>query len=71
MPLWDSDVRMLYHQVSGGRLYDVLAMGCVVTIMVEVFTPLGGAHMNPAVSIAFVISGNITILKGKLYRPMQ
>ena len=42
-------------------------MACVVTILVEIFGTLGGAHMNPAVSIAFVIAGNMTVLKGRHY----
>ncbi len=41
-----------------------LATGFTVTILNEAFLPLGGAHMNPALSIGFALAGKITPVRG-------
>ena len=41
-----------------------LAMGFIVICMIETFGHMGGAHMNPAVSISMAVAGEISVLKG-------
>ena len=43
-----------------------LAFGAVVTAMILVFGPWSGAHINPAVSIAFWLDGQ---LEGRMVAP--
>ena len=38
-----------------------LGVGFVVMVLIEAFAPMGGAHMNPAVTIGFALAGKITI----------
>ena len=51
-------------EVHGGSLQGLIVMGCVVPLLVEIFGPFGGAHMNPAVSIAMVVAGHTTFIRG-------
>ena len=41
-----------------------LGMGIVVMVLIEMFSPLGDAHFNPAVTIAMVLARKVTVLKG-------
>ena len=50
----------------GGTIQVALAMGFVVTVLIEAFGDIGGAHMNPAVTVSMAIANQITILRGKL-----
>ena len=47
-----------------GVIQYALGIGFAVTILMEAFAPLGGAHMNPAVSIGFAVAGEITLFRG-------
>ncbi len=49
----------------GGVVQIALGMGFVVTILIEAFGPLSGAHMNPAVTVSMAASGIITITRGE------
>ena len=42
-----------------------IGMGFVVFIMASSLGDFGGAHMNPAVSIAMMVSQKITVIRGK------
>ncbi len=62
LPLsWDNPDR-------GGVVQIALGMGFVVTILIEAFGPLSGAHMNPAVTISMAASGMITVTRGESQR---
>ena len=52
-------------QLWGGAVQIALAMGFVITVLAEAFGDMGGAHMNPAVSIAMVAANQITVFKGQ------
>ena len=47
-----------------GVIQYALGIGFVVTVLMEAFAPLGGAHMNPAVTIGFASAGEITLFRG-------
>ncbi len=53
--------------------YTVVGLGFGIGIMVGVFTVgrISGAHMNPAVTIATVITGNTGLIRGALYITAQ
>lgn len=53
--------------------YIVVAFGFGIGIMLGVFTVgrISGAHMNPAVTIATVITGNTGLVRGALYIAAQ
>ncbi|KAK2156597.1 hypothetical protein LSH36_209g04037 [Paralvinella palmiformis] len=48
-----------------------IGMGFVVFIMASSLGDFGGAHMNPAVSVALVISRKISLIRGVLYVIIQ
>ena len=48
----------------GNVVQIALGMGFVVTVLIEVFGELGGAHMNPAVSISMTLAGQLSIVRG-------
>ena len=51
-------------KLSGGNgaialLCNTLATGAILTVLILMFGPVSGAHFNPAVSIAFVLRGEL------------
>ena len=53
---------IVVDEVSGGRVTHVgvaLVFGLVVMAMIQTFGDVSGAHMNPAVTLAFRVSGRI------------
>lgn len=48
-----------------------LIVGLTVAFLVESFGHMGGAHLNPAVTLSFVIFKNTTLLKGICYAIAQ
>ena len=50
--------------MSGDIIRITLGMGFVVVLLADGFGSLGGAHFNPAVTVAFTIHRNITFFKG-------
>jgi len=55
---------IMAERLSGGNialalLCNAIATGAALTILIFVFGPLSGAHFNPAVSIAFVVRGEM------------
>lgn len=48
-----------------------LVNGLSVAILIQTFAPICGAHMNPAVSIAFLIKGEISVFKTVAYILVQ
>ncbi len=49
----------------GNVVQVALGMGFVVTVLIEVFGEMGGAHMNPAVTISMMLTTKVTCLRGK------
>jgi glycerol uptake facilitator-like aquaporin len=55
---------IMAERLSGGNialalLCNAIATGAALTVLIFVFEPLSGAHFNPAVSIAFVVRGEM------------
>ena len=48
----------------GGVVQVALGMGFIVATMAWTLGDFGGGHMNPAVSIAFALRRDITVLRG-------
>ena len=42
-----------------------LGVGFVVTALIEAFAPMGGAHMNPALTVGFALAGEVTASRRK------
>jgi aquaporin Z len=61
---------IVVDQVSGGRVTHVgiaLVFGLVVVAMIEAFGDVSGAHINPAVTLAFRATGRIGSRTALLY----
>jgi glycerol uptake facilitator-like aquaporin len=59
-------------RLSGGNtalalLCNTLPTGAILAVLILVFAPISGAHFNPAVSIAFVLRGDISVRTAALY----
>src|SRR5258707_11488473 len=55
---------IMAQRLAGGNdalalLCNTLATGCILAVLILVFGPLSGAHLNPAVSVAFALRGNL------------
>lgn len=51
--------------VKGSLLQAYLAIGCAIFVLIEAFGQYGGAFMNPAVTVAFLLDGRISIFRSK------
>jgi glycerol uptake facilitator-like aquaporin len=40
-------------------LCNTLATGCILAVLILIFSPLSGAHLNPAVSLGFALRGKL------------
>lgn len=52
-------------------IYSTLGFGMVVLINIQTFGHISGAHMNPAVTLAAVIWGNMSVALGTVYALAQ
>lgn len=52
-------------------LFIGIATGLWLFILVEIFGPVSGAHINPAVTLAMMVSKDIDVKTGALYIPVQ
>ncbi len=62
--------------LSGGStglalLANALATGAGLTVLILVFGPVSGAHFNPAVSLYFMLRGDLAIPRGAAYMASQ
>lgn len=67
---------ILAHDVLGATvglsvLFIGLATGFWLFVLVEVFGPVSGCHINPAVTVAMMASKDIDVKTGALYIPVQ
>ncbi len=58
-------------QASGVLLPHSLAIGAILFVMITLLGPVSGAHFNPAVSLAFVLRGEIGRRDASLYITTQ
>jgi len=63
-------------QLSGGNLAlavlaTALTQGSILVVLISVFGPVSGAHLNPAVTFAFVLRRETPVLKGVAFATMQ
>lgn len=56
---WGKPVR------NGELVQPGLGMACIVVAMLEALGPLGGTHMNPAVTISMFLSLKVTFVRGR------
>jgi glycerol uptake facilitator-like aquaporin len=63
-------------QLSGGNvalavLATALTQGAILVVLISIFTPVSGAHLNPAVTLAFVLRRDTPVLKGAAFAVIQ
>jgi glycerol uptake facilitator-like aquaporin len=59
-------------KLAGGNgalalLCNTLPTGAILTVLILIFGPVSGAHFNPAVSIAFVLRGELPVRTAAIY----
>jgi glycerol uptake facilitator-like aquaporin len=62
---------IMAQKLSGGGalalLCNTLPTGAILAVLILIFSPLSGAHFNPAVSIAFALRGELRWLTAAIY----
>src|SRR5260221_7054912 len=67
---------IMAQRLAGGNdalalLCNTLPTGAILVVLILVFGPLSGAHFNPAVSLAFVLRGELPWRVAVLYIAAQ
>jgi glycerol uptake facilitator-like aquaporin len=67
---------IMAQRLAGGNdalalLCNTLATGCILAVLILVFGPLSGAHLNPAVSLAFALRGKLAWPAAAIYVAAQ
>lgn len=67
---------IMAQRLAGGNgaialLCNTLPTGAILVVLILIFSPISGAHFNPAVSIAFAIRGELPWSTAALYIAMQ
>lgn len=57
--------------VAIALLANAIATGCMLYVIITVLGPISGAHFNPAVTLAFLIRGDISVRDACAYIPIQ
>ncbi len=52
-------------------LGNTVATGAILVVLISIFGPVSGAHFNPAVTLAFLLRGQISFKKACAYWPLQ
>jgi glycerol uptake facilitator-like aquaporin len=67
---------IMAQKLAGGNdalalLCNTLATGAILAVLILVFGPLSGAHLNPAVSLAFALRGKLAWPAAAIYIVVQ
>jgi glycerol uptake facilitator-like aquaporin len=67
---------IMAENLSGGNvaialLGNTIATGAILVVIISVFGPISGAHFNPAVTLAFLIKGELDNKSAVLYVLLQ
>ena len=70
--LWDADnpseVTKVHAACSPhGVTHTALAFGLMTVVLVQCAGHISGSHMNPAVTVAMLVTRNVTLLRGVFY----
>ncbi len=52
-------------------LANAIATGCGLLVLITIFSPLSGAHLNPVVSASFLLAGDMKVRETSLYVGVQ
>ncbi|GFE66912.1 aquaporin [Litoreibacter roseus] len=52
-------------------LANAIATGCMLYVLITVLGPVSGAHFNPAVTLAFLMRGEIAVRRATIYVILQ
>jgi glycerol uptake facilitator-like aquaporin len=63
--------RLAGGNVALALLGNTLATGAILMVLILVFGPISGAHFNPAVTLAFLLRGEIGRREAALYAAVQ
>ena len=58
-------------QVGAALLPHAIAIGAMLFVLITLFGPVSGAHFNPAVTLVFLIRGEIALPKALIYVAIQ
>jgi len=62
---------VLHSSIEIAVIADALAVGFVLCALIEIFGPISGAHFNPAVTFAMLLSKKIELAKAGLFVVFQ
>ena len=67
---------IMAQKLAGGNdalalLCNTLPTGCILAVLILIFSPLSGAHLNPAVSFAFALRGKLAWPTAAVYMVAQ
>jgi glycerol uptake facilitator-like aquaporin len=61
----------LTHDIALALLCNAIATGALLVVLILVFAPVSGAHLNPAVTLALYVRGEVGAGRAALYGAMQ
>jgi glycerol uptake facilitator-like aquaporin len=67
---------IMAERLAGGNaalalLFNAIATGCALVVLITIFAPLSCAHFNPAVTLYFTLRGEMTARAAALYAAVQ
>jgi len=67
---------IMAERLAGGNvalalLCNAIATGAILAVLILMFAPISGAHFNPAVSLAFMLRGELARLTAAIYIACQ